>query len=41
MCVCVSGMCPRWGQGELERGKCTGKESMRGLDAAKVPADFL
>lgn len=39
--VCVSGMCAQWGRGGPGRGKCTGKDSLRGSVAAEVPSVFL
>lgn len=44
VCMCewyvYAGAGAGWGGG-LGRGKCTGKESFRGSDAAEVPAAFL
>lgn len=41
MRVCESGLCAQWGQGATGRGKCTGKDSLRGSEAAEVPSVFL
>lgn len=41
VCVCVSAVCTQWGWGALGRGKCTGKESLRGSDTVKVASAFL
>jgi hypothetical protein len=41
VCVCVSGVCTQRGWGGLARGRCTGKDSSRGSDAAQVPLLFL
>lgn len=40
VCMCEP-VCTLRGWGGLKRGKCTGRESLRGSDAAEVPSVFL